>query len=70
MLDNKKNKTSLELTQVLNQPYKYGFQTNVKSEVFPRGINKEIIELLSAKKNDSTTYFKWELFSYSRDLYF
>jgi Fe-S cluster assembly protein SufB len=51
-MNEKKKKTSLELTQVLNQPYKYGFKTNIEKETFPCGINKEIVHLISKKKKE------------------
>ena len=49
-----KNQNNFEIKQVINQPYKYGFQTNIASENFPSGINEEIIKLISKNKLDST----------------
>ena len=49
-----KNQTNLEIKQVISQPYKYGFQTNIETERFPNGINEEIIELIADKKNEPT----------------
>ena len=34
-MNDNKIKTSLEIKQVLSEPYKYGFQTNIKNESFP-----------------------------------
>ena len=45
-----KNQTTFEINQVINQPYKYGFQTNIEKEKFPVGLSSEIVELLSEKK--------------------
>ena len=50
-----KNQTSFEIKQVINQPYKYGFETNIEKETFPCGINEDIIELISAKKETQFT---------------
>ena len=47
-----KNQTNLEIKQVISQPYKYGFQTNIETERFPSGINEEIVELIADKKNE------------------
>ena len=44
------NKTSLQLQTIINQPYKYGFSTKINSEDFPRGLNNQIINLISEKK--------------------
>ncbi|MFM6437665.1 MAG: Fe-S cluster assembly protein SufB, partial [Microcystis panniformis] len=30
---------------LVNQPYKYGFITDIESETIPRGLNEEIIRL-------------------------
>ena len=45
-----KNKTNFEINQVINEPYKYGFKTNIEKEDFPIGLNEEIINLISTKK--------------------
>jgi hypothetical protein len=34
-----KNQTSLEINEVISQPYKYGFQTNIEKEKFPTGLS-------------------------------
>lgn len=49
-----KNQTNLEIKQVISQPYKYGFQTNIETEHFPNGINEEIVELIAQRKNEPT----------------
>jgi Fe-S cluster assembly protein SufB len=67
-MDNTKNQQNFEIKQVLNQPYKYGFQTNIENEKFPSGISQEIVELISTKKNEPLflkefrikAYKKWE----------
>jgi Fe-S cluster assembly protein SufB len=47
-----KNGSKLEFKQVLNQPYKYGFNTNIETEKFPKGIDEEIVKLIHAKKGE------------------
>jgi Fe-S cluster assembly protein SufB len=37
---------------VLKDDYKYGFYTDIETEEFPRGLNEDIIRLLSKKKNE------------------
>jgi Fe-S cluster assembly protein SufB len=51
-MEKNKNQTNLEIKQVISQPYKYGFQTNIETERFPSGINEEIVELIADKKNE------------------
>ena len=61
-----KNQTNLEITQVLNQPYKYGFQTQIETEKFPPGINEEIIRLLSQKKEEPEFLLNFRLKAYKK----
>jgi Fe-S cluster assembly protein SufB len=61
-----KNQTNLELKQVLNQPYKYGFQTKIETEKFPPGINDEIVELLSIKRNEPEFLLNFRLKAYKK----
>ena len=49
-MNDSKNQTSFEIKQVISQPYKYGFQTKIETETFPPGINENIVELISTKK--------------------
>lgn len=61
-----KNQTNLEIKQVLNQPYKYGFQTQIEKEEFPSGINENIIRLLSKKKEEPSFLLNFRLKSYQK----
>ena len=51
MID-QKDQSSSDVQKLLSQPYKYGFTTNVQVEEFPKGINEEIIKLISLKKEE------------------
>jgi Fe-S cluster assembly protein SufB len=65
-MDELKTKTNFEIKQVLNQPYKYGFQTKIETEKFPPGINEEIIQLISEKKNEPEFLKKFRLKAYKK----
>ena len=39
-------------TDYLNAEYKYGFFTDIETEAFPKGLNEEIVRLISAKKQE------------------
>lgn len=56
----------LQINQIINNPYKYGFSTNIGSEVFPKGISQEIIRLISRKKNDPSYLQQFRLNSYNK----
>nr|QUE28787.1 SufB [Porphyropsis coccinea] len=40
------------MKNLINQPYKYGFNTDIESEFFPKGISEEIIHMISEKKKE------------------
>jgi Fe-S cluster assembly protein SufB len=54
-----------EVLNLISQPYKYGFITNVETEEFPKGINAEIINLISSHKNEPDFLLAFRLRSYS-----
>ncbi len=35
-----------------NKEYKYGFVTDIESDMIPRGLTEETVRLISAKKNE------------------
>jgi len=39
------------MEDLVNREYKYGFVTEIEADTVPRGLNEEIICLISAKKN-------------------
>src|SRR5256884_4996009 len=48
----------------VQQPYKYGFVTDIESEVVPAGLNEDVIRLISAKKGEPEWMLKWRLKAY------
>src|ERR1700741_2786458 len=46
------------------QEYKYGFVTDIESDVIPRGLNEDTIRLISAKKNEPPFMLAWRLKAY------
>lgn len=40
------------LQEVTGSEYKYGFVTDIDTEVIPRGLNEDVVRLISAKKNE------------------
>ena len=43
---------SATVKTLVNQPYKYGFITDIEADMIPRGLNEDIVRLISAKKNE------------------
>ena len=64
MID-QKDQSSSDVQKLLSQPYKYGFTTNVQVEEFPKGINEEIIKLISLKKEEPEFMLDFRLRAYS-----
>jgi Fe-S cluster assembly protein SufB len=49
------------LESVTNQEYKYGFVTNIESDKAPKGLNEDIVRLISSKKNEPEWLLEWRL---------
>jgi len=47
-----------------NREYKYGFVTDIEAETAPRGLNEDIVRLISAKKNEPRFMLEWRLKAY------
>jgi len=43
---------SSRLDSLVNEPYKYGFRTEVESDDFPKGLSEELVDLISSKKEE------------------
>lgn len=52
------------LDSFVSQPYKYGFVTDVAYEEFPRGLNEDVIRLLSEKKGEPEFMLEFRLKAY------
>ena len=47
-----KNKSLSTIDQLVSQPYKYGFETEIENERIPVGLDENTVRLLSEKKNE------------------
>jgi len=52
------------IEELVNREYRYGFVTPVEEEVFPPGLNEDIIRMISAKKNEPEWLLEWRLRAY------
>jgi Fe-S cluster assembly protein SufB len=52
---------SSSVETLVNQQYKYGFVTDIESDVAPRGLHEGIIRLISAKKGEPEWLLEWRL---------
>ncbi|HEX7227522.1 MAG TPA: Fe-S cluster assembly protein SufB [Candidatus Binatia bacterium] len=52
------------LEELAGREYKYGFITDIESDTVPPGLNEDIIQLISAKKNEPEFMLEWRLKAY------
>ena len=52
------------LDEVTNKDYKYGFVTDIEADEAPKGLNEDIIRLISAKKNEPEWMLEYRLKAY------
>ncbi len=52
------------LEEHTSSDYKYGFTTDIETEVFPKGLNEDTIRRLSAKKEEPVWLLEWRLKAY------
>lgn len=49
------------IEQLTQQEYRYGFVTDIDADTAPRGLNEDIVRLISAKKNEPRFMLEWRL---------
>ncbi len=54
------------IESLANREYKYGFTTDIESDMIPRGLSEDTIRLLSAKKEEPEWMLEWRLKAYRR----
>ncbi len=52
---------SSSVETLVNKEYKYGFITDIESDSAPKGLNEDIIRLISAKKGEPDWLLDWRL---------
>jgi Fe-S cluster assembly protein SufB len=62
--ENTREPMSASVKTLVNQPYKYGFVTDIEADTIPRGLNEEVIRLISAKKNEPEFMLEYRLRAY------
>jgi Fe-S cluster assembly protein SufB len=52
------------IEELATREYKYGFVTDVEQEIAPKGLNEDVIRLISAKKEEPEWLLEWRLKAY------
>ena len=55
---------STALHNLVNQPYKHGFVTDIETEAVPKGLNEDVIRLISKKKEEPEWLLEFRLDAY------
>jgi Fe-S cluster assembly protein SufB len=55
---------SSSVETLVNKEYKYGFITDIEADTAPKGLNQDIIRLISAKKGEPQWLLEWRLKAY------
>jgi Fe-S cluster assembly protein SufB len=55
---------STVLQNLVNQPYRHGFVTDIESDVVPKGLSEDVIRLISRKKNEPDWLLEFRLQAY------
>ena len=57
---------TIEKVSALAEKYKYGFITEIESDMAPKGLSEDIVRFISAKKNEPEWLLDWRLKAYRR----
>jgi len=58
------NEQTIEENQLTSRDYKFGFVTDIESDSLPKGLNEDVICMISEKKNEPTWLRDWRMKSY------
>ncbi len=55
---------SAVIQNLVNQQYKHGFHTDIESDTVPKGLNEDVVRVISAKKNEPEWLLEFRLKSF------
>jgi Fe-S cluster assembly protein SufB len=50
----------------INKDYKYGFVTEIENDILKKGLNVDVIRMISEKKQEPEWLLQWRLKAYER----
>lgn len=53
--------TQKKIEKIANQDYKFGWKTEIESDIAPKGLNEDIVRLISSKKNEPEWMLEFRL---------
>ena len=57
---------TVDAVKTVGEKYKYGFETDIETEYAPKGLNEDIVRLISSKNNEPEWLLEWRLDAYRR----
>ncbi len=60
------SKDNLILDKLTSSEYKYGFETNIENDSAPKGLNEDIVRLISSKKDEPEWMLEWRLKAFKK----
>ena len=57
---------TVDLVRSVGGKYKYGWESEIETEFAPKGLNEDIVRLISAKKDEPEWMLEWRLAAYQR----
>jgi len=54
------------ISSVTEDKYKFGFTTNIEQDFAPKGLNEEVIRLISSRKNEPDFMLEWRLKAFKK----
>lgn len=61
MGDTTKQQKELEESKLTSGEYQFGFHTDIETEEFPKGLNEDVVRLISRRKNEPEWMMQWRL---------
>jgi Fe-S cluster assembly protein SufB len=53
-----------QLDELIRREYQHGFETSIETDFVPKGLNEDIVRLISAKKEEPEFMLEWRLKAY------
>ena len=66
MVNQSKKTLNSNITKLVNQPYKYGFSTKIEKDIIEKGLNEQVIRLISQKKDEPKFLLEFRLKAYKK----
>ena len=66
MINESKKTLNNNITKLVNQPYKYGFSTTIEKDIIKKGLNENVIHLISKKKQEPEFLLNFRLKAFKK----